>query len=200
VPIGESNAPAINSFLASRGLSYLCDSGNPETSTGASLLSLADGVWDPTRTNAVLLLTDGDESSECTDHGDGAAGAAALFERDVATYVVGFVLGASSDRLASVASNGGTGTYHDASDLAGLVTALDGIAASLVQCEVTLSGVDTDATPMSVHFDEASTPLRSGEWTYDPDTGRMTFLGAACDRITRGEVTDIHVDLGCPLR
>ena len=81
MPIADKNAGAINGFLStaidqgsSNGqgtsggkIKYLCDSGDPETSTGKSLAALVgeSTLQDPTRNNVVILLTDGSESGEC---------------------------------------------------------------------------------------------------------------------------------------
>ena len=92
VGVGSGNGMAVD---GNGKVEYLCDSGDPETSTGKSLDAFVgeQSLADPERTNAILLITDGAESGDCIDGGiDGPAGAAALFAQDpsVATYAVGF--------------------------------------------------------------------------------------------------------------
>ena len=111
VPIADQNAAGINGFLATtvdqrsddgRGtnpdgtIRYLCDSGDPETSTGKSLSALVGepSLQDAQRTNIVILLTDGAESGECTGGCDAACAAQNLLmqPQPVKTYVVGLGL------------------------------------------------------------------------------------------------------------
>lgn len=215
VPLAGSNASAINGFLdpligegSSDGSSprYLCDSGDPETSTGRSLFALTgDPLQDATRDNAVLLVTDGAESGSCTDGGSesGPNGAAALLSQEVPvqTYVVGFDSDVDAGELNAVASAGGTGSFVAANDAAALTAALSDIADAVVTCDFALDGAPDDVSMLFVYFDDdpggvAEDPADG--WTYDETTMRLTFNGASCDAITSGAVTDIDVVFGCP--
>ena len=134
VPLGNQNAGPINGFLGGKGLEYLCNSGNPETSTGNTLYALIGegSLQDPQRSNAVLLITDGGENTECKTVTNGAEAAAKLLSQPlpVKTYVVGFsdaVIGS----LAGIAEAGGTEAPFNANNPASLAAALTTIAAAL---------------------------------------------------------------------
>ncbi|MBI5501790.1 MAG: hypothetical protein HY907_16220 [Deltaproteobacteria bacterium] len=215
VPIADYNAVAIDEFLAPllgrgslRGIppNYLCDSGNPETSTGRTLLRLVGepSLLDPLRDNSVLLVTDGQESGDCTSGGEnGPAGAAALLGQDppVRTYVVGFSRDVDAGQLTAVAEAGGTDRYYQADSAADLITALEEIAGREVTCDFRLEGDVPDPAEIYVYFndDPAGIPTDIADgWSYDESTGRLEFHGAACDRILAGEVSDIDVVYGCP--
>src|SRR5262249_35074916 len=107
-PIADGTASAIKAFLdgtvdkgSSDGkkldgngkLEYLCDSHDPETSTGKSLSALVGerSLLEAGHTNAVILLTDGAESDECAKDCDGPCGAKRLLAQSppVKTYVIG---------------------------------------------------------------------------------------------------------------
>lgn len=215
VPLAERNAATVNGFLAplaGRGSDtgtppdYLCDSGDPETSTGRSLLALVGEptLQDPERSNTVLLVTDGGESGECTDGGasSGPTGAAALLGQSVPveTYVVGFSTDVPAGALTEVAVAGGTERYYPADDAGGLLSALSEIAAHVASCDFRVDADVEDPALIHVYFNDdpaGVAPDAGNGWTYDETSGRMTFHGAACDRILAGEVTDIDVVYDC---
>jgi hypothetical protein len=218
VPILPVNAPLIQSFLdgtvgegSSNGqgvtpdghIQYLCDSGNPETSTGVALNGLVGEptLQDPARTNAILLLTDGGESSECTDAIDGPGGAANLLAQPVPvqTFAVGMG-GANIDQLQEIATAGGTGQPYFADQPADLQMALAAIAAAVASCTFQLTEVPPDAEQIYIFFDDdpAGVPVDPANgWTYDPATNTITFHGAACEAIQDGSVVAIDIVYGC---
>lgn len=211
VPIGDAVAP-INDFLAplrGRGSpsgaspDYLCDSGDPETSTGPSLMALTSEptLQDPERQNAVLLVTDGQESS-CGGP-DGAAGASALhgLPLPVRTYAVGFSADTSAAQLMAIAVAGGTDTFHQANDAASLVSALEAIADSVASCDYRVDSPPPDPSMLYVYFndDPAGVPPSTGDgYSFDPTSGILSFNGSACAQIRSGAITDIDVVYGCP--
>ena len=161
---------AINGFLATtvdqrsddgRGtnpdgtIRYLCDSGDPETSTGKSLSALVGepSLQDALRTNIVILLTDGAESGECTGGCDAACAAQNLLmqPQPVKTYVIG--LGLNQGVLDQVAAAGGTSRMVPANNLAELNQAFDQIAKVVASCEYVLDqappGLDLTSTSMT---------------------------------------------------
>jgi len=217
VAIADDNAAAVNGFLADKldegssngnnntgsGIQYLCDSGDPETTTGKSLGAL---VGEPSlqatdRDNAVLLITDGEESGSCVVGGmDGRAGAAALLAQSnsVRTYVVG--LGINSSTLNQIAVAGGTGQLVPADNLADLTQALSDIATDVMSCEIVLGSEPPNPDDIHVFFNDEipAIPLDSVDgWTYDPASLTITFHGASCDLLKSGTVTDIDVVYGC---
>ncbi|MDC0717410.1 VWA domain-containing protein [Nannocystis bainbridge] len=203
VPLAEFNGGAIQQFLADKGNGYLCDSGDPETSTGNTLKALVGEpqIQDPTRGNAVLLITDGNESGECQDPNDGPSAAAELFAQaiSVPTYAVGFSDGILGS-LAEIATSGGTGMPYNANNPASLEAALEAIAGAVVSCTFELDTVPDDPSEIYVFFEDMipGLPNDAGNgWTYDPSTNTITFHGTACDALKDGLVDDVDVVFGC---
>lgn len=217
VAIADDNAAAVNGFLADKldegssngsnntgsGIQYLCDSGDPETSTGKSLGALLgeSSLQATDRDNAVLLITDGEESGSCVEGGmDGRAGAAALLAQaiSVRTYVVG--LGINSSTLQQIAVAGGTDQLVPADNLADLTQALSDIATDVMSCEIVLDSDPPNPDDVYVFFDDQvpSIPRDPTDgWTYDSSTRSITFHGASCDLLKSGSVADIDVVYGC---
>lgn len=217
VPIADSNAVNINGFLGNTidqgsqngqavvggKVQYLCDSGLPETSTGKSLSALVGepSLADPLRTNAVILLTDGEESSSCVAGCGGPCGAQSLVLQtpSVRTFVIG--LGVNSSAIDTIALAGGTTQALPANNQAELNNAFNQIAAAVATCEFVLNNAPADADKLYVHFNDnpAQIPADPNNgWSFDPTTNKLVFHGAACDDIKSGKVTDIDVVYGCP--
>ncbi len=216
VPLGDHNAAAIDAFLAplrSRGSStgtapdYFCDSGAPETGTGASLAALVGhpALSDPARKNVVLLVTDGAEGSECTDGGrlSGPNGAAALLDQPtpVQTFVVGFSTDVDVAELNRIAAAGGTGHYYGAEDAAMLVDALTTISRTVRSCDHRLDEAFADDSGLYVYFNDDPSSIDddpTNGWTYDGATRILHFHGDVGDAPLSGRVMDIDVVFGCP--
>jgi hypothetical protein len=219
VPIADQNAAAINAFLATTTgagssdgqnvnndglIEYLCDSGDPETSTGTSLGAQVGSppLQDPARDNAILLITDGAESGECVVNGvTGPVAAANLFGQaiPVKTFAVGFG-GANLDEINNIAQAGGTMTGYLADMAEDLNMALDQIANAVATCTFELDQVPPDASEIYVFFDKDPAGVPNDPvngWTYDPMTNSVTFHGAACEAIKSGSVVDIDIVYGC---
>ncbi|MEM6990557.1 MAG: hypothetical protein AAF721_08675 [Myxococcota bacterium] len=220
VPIADNNAAAIHGWLNTTAAAgsldgagvdlggktlILCNSGFPETSTGVSLQALVGepSLQDPERTNAVLLLTDGGESSECTDFINGPGGASELFGQNipVRTFAVGMG-GASEAQLGQIAIAGGTVVPYFADQAADLQMALQAIAATVAACTFTLDQVPDDLSELFVFFDgdPAGVPQDAmNGWSYDPASNTITFHGSACEAIESGATANIDIVYGCNL-
>lgn len=219
VPIADGNAAAIAGFLAtttgegsSNGMAvngagltqYLCNSGAPETSTGRSLFAMVGepSLLDPERDNAVLLITDGSESGDCTGGGmNGPSGAAALLAQapGVKTYAVGFV-GANEGELQSIATAGGTETSFFADQPMELQAALDTITQAVASCTFTLDQVPPDPNQIYVFFNKQTpgVPMDAANgWSYDPATNTLTINGSSCEQVKGGSVEEIDIVYGC---
>ncbi|KIG19354.1 hypothetical protein DB30_03910 [Enhygromyxa salina] len=219
VPIADQNAAAINGFLATtvgagsnngdsvnnQGLiEYLCDSGDPETSTGKSLQAQVGNpsLQDLMRDNAILLITDGAESGQCVDNGNnGPTAAGNLFGQaiPVKVFAVGFG-GANLSEVNNIAQAGGTGTGYLADQAAELDMALAQIANAVATCTFELDQVPPDPNEIFVFFDKdpAGVPNDPNNgWTYDPMTNTVTFHGTACEAIKSGVIVDIDIVYGC---
>ncbi len=217
VPIADDGASAVSAFLADKldqgssngsqntgsGIAYLCDSGDPETSTGKSLNALVgqSSLQDDQRDNFVLLITDGEESGSCIEGGiNGPAGAAALLAQTISvpTYVVG--LGINSAALNQIAVAGGTDALLPANNEAELTAALAEVASDVVSCDLVLASDPPNPDEIHVFFNDQQPeiPVDAVDgWTYDPATHTITFHGASCDALRGGTVTDIDVTYGC---
>jgi len=203
VPMGNLNAGPITGFLGGKNLDYLCNSGDPETSTGNTLYALIgeDSISDPERGNAVLLITDGNENDECKTVTDAADAAGKLLAQNpgVKTYAVGFSDGVIGS-LADVATAGGTGMPYNANNPATLEAALNAIAGAVASCDFVLGAMPEDPNEVYVFFNDDPQGVPYGEpdgWTYDPGTNTIHFHGAACVAIKDGSVVDIDVVFGC---
>ena len=218
VPMLPLNAANIQTFLGNTAgvgsvsgqlpgldgrIHYLCESGNPETSTGVSLADLVGepSLQDPERNNAILLITDGGESGECTDNVNGPGGAAALYGQavPVLTFAVGFG-DAVSEQLEEIAIAGGTEHGLLANDPASLQMALESALQTVASCTFTLDQVPDDPSQIFVFLDLDPAGLPNDPvngWTYDPLTNSVTFHGTACQSIKDGSVVDVDVVYGC---
>jgi hypothetical protein len=218
VPIADANATNINGFLAttvdqgssngqgqtSGGLvQYLCDSGDPETSTGKSLAALVGEptLQDTTRNNLIILLTDGGESSECVGSCNGPCAAAQLLAQNpsVKTYVIGLGVGASA--IDQIAQAGGTTQSIPSNNQTELDNAFNQVAASVASCEYVLDTAPPGTDKLFVYFNDDPTGIPADPtngWSYDPVTKKLEFHGSACDQVKSGTITDIDVVYGCP--
>ena len=161
---------------------------------------------DATRSDFVLLLTDGQQSSCNLGGGDAGTTAAitSMFNMNIPTFVIGFGSGADPVTLTQFADAGGEintagpHDFYDASDQTSLALALDKIANATIGCDYKLTDVPPDPTKLFVFFDNVSIPEGPPDgWTYDPVTNTITFLGAACTQLKAGNVMDVHVVYGC---
>jgi hypothetical protein len=219
VPIAGDDAGRIDAFLSNKvdqgsqdgaalnddgDVQYLCDSDEPETSTGKSLFALVNesSLQDPARENAVLLITDGEESDECIDdEHDGKAGAAALLAQAirVRTYVVG--LGVNADSVDEIAVAGGTSQLLPADNEAELTAALARIASQALSCELVLDNQPNNPDEIYVFFNDEPTQIARDDadgWFYEPATRTITFQGASCGALKEQRVSDVDVVFGCP--
>lgn len=170
-------------------------------------------LYDPDRTNYVMLVTDGAQSPTCNAAG-GDAGTEQMVKDMLAagikTFVIGFAGGQGLDiaALNSFADAGGTPLpdpnirYYDAADGAALDKALTDIAVLALSCSYSLDKAPEDPSKLSVFLqnDPAKIPqdkTHTTGWDYDPATNSVTFYGATCDLIKSGTITDVDVVYGC---
>ncbi|MCA9657047.1 MAG: VWA domain-containing protein [Myxococcales bacterium] len=218
VPIADNNAGAVTGFLSDKlgegsddgqgqgngGINYLCDSGDPETSTGKSLQAMVGepSLQDNERGNAVLLITDGGESGECKQGTDGPSAAGELLAQaiPVKTYVVGFSGDVNETELTAVAQAGGTDMYYQANDLDQLGMAFQEIAKSVATCDYKLDEVPPDIKKIFVFFNDDPMGIPNDPndgWVYDPVSNTIKFVGGACTMIKDGTVYDVDIVYGC---
>ena len=224
VPIDDNTAPAIAAFLngtvgegsgngqqvnGSGKLRYLCDSGDPETTTGPSLQALVGepSLSSANRQNVVLLVTDGEESGSCINAGvNGSVAAGNLLAQaiPVSTYALGF-LGASVSEMQSIATAGGTSQPYFANNASELEAALDTITGSIVSCTYELPGLNAGADPdlVKFYFDGVEVPFDDGcaagngwSWT-DGTKTEVEFCGQSCVQLTSHSINDVTATFGC---
>ena len=205
IAVAPNSAGAIAAFLATAqdGLfGYLCNSGLPETSTGRSLDALVGNplLQDPARDNAVLLVTDGGESQECTPV-DGPTAAGNLFGQDIPVKVFAVGFGFSGASLDQIAAAGGTGQGYTAENQAELNAALSSILGGIATCTFHLDEVppDPDELYVFLNSDPAGIPLDPlNGYTYDPVTNSITLHGTTCEALQNGDTAQVDVVYGCP--
>jgi hypothetical protein len=184
----------------------LADAGTTSfgTPTAEALDILVDysGLEDTTRSNYILLITDGQSTCE-----DPVPVVATLLGESpqVRTFVVGFGSGVDPNELNSLAQAGGTAQaqmpyYYQADDAASLGAAFGAIAGSVLSCDYVLSDVPPDPNQLYVYVDGQQVAVDGQDgWTYDAATNQITFHGATCDSLKAGTAKEVLISYGCPL-
>ena len=177
------------------------------TPIGASLNALVTyaGLGDTSRSNYVLLVTDGEEN--CGGNPGDAATALLGRTPEVKTFVIGFGGEVNATQLNDLATKGGTarpGTtkYYQADDAAGLQSAFNSIIGSVVSCSFTLSQQPDSPDRLYIYFGATQVPRDTSHtmgWDYDPTSMALTFYGMSCNSIKDGTAGNLVVSYGCPV-
>ena len=97
-----------------------------------------------------------------------------------------------------MAPRAGAPKYYSVADTVALQAALKAIAASVaISCELPLDYAPPDRDFVNVYFDGKIVeydPEAGWEWT---DDGQVAIRGAACDRLTAGDVLEVQIMAGC---
>lgn len=197
VQVGDNTAAAIAAAL---------DATSPSGNTPiAGVLNLAAGVQglqDPTRSNYVLLVTDGKE----TCGGNPIPAVQALFAKGIKTYVVGFGGAVDPSTLTTMAIEGGTARaviprYYQADDAAGLNGALSSIAQGAIGCDFKLGTVPPDPAKLYVYVNGqlvTRDPAKVNGWEYHSAGNRITLYGPTCDAVSSLSAAKLQIVYGCP--
>ncbi len=170
------------------------------------------GLSDKTRSDFILLVTDGEQFG-CT-LGGGAAGALQAAhdlytDGGVPTFAIGFGGSANPQFLSNMAIEGGTplpdasfpNLFYNAANDIELQAALDAIAKKTLGCVLTLGSVPPDPSKLYVFVDGdagvARDPGHANGWDYSSADNSVTFYGAICDELKAGTVNDVQVIYGC---
>jgi hypothetical protein len=102
------------------------------TPVTAALSGLETAFGDPSDGQAVLLITDGDES--CSTQDDAVRRASALFRLGTRVYVIAVTTTANRSFLDRIAAAGGTGSSRATTDGSSMARALDEVFADLGTC------------------------------------------------------------------
>ncbi len=201
VDVGPGTATMVQDTLT---MASTCSFMTPIAATLNALVTYA-GLGDASRSNYVLLVTDGEENC----NGDPGAAATALRGRtpEVKTFVIGFGGQVNATQLNDLATKGGTartGTtkYYQADDAAGLESAFNTIVGSVVSCSFTLSQQPDSPDRLYIYFGTTQIPRDTSHamgWDYDPTSMALTFYGVTCDEIKAGTAGALVVSYGCPV-
>jgi hypothetical protein len=154
----------------------------------------------------VILITDGRQAG--CDAAGGIEGAiqtvAALDERGVPTFVIGFGDGVDAGQLHALGQAGGAPAspdraYYEA-ELDGLEDTLGRVVEGLA-CRYPLRIETSDLSRVTVTFDDTETiaqdPSGIDGWSYDRNADELRFHGDACERLLGREVEIIGIELDC---
>jgi hypothetical protein len=212
-PVGPGNEAAIQAVLtaALSNQDPLYPDGPCVTNIDTAMLQATTdpGFADPDRDSYALLLTDGQQSSDCNAAG-GDAGTTQivsdLLASGVPTFVLGFGDEVDPQSLNAFATAGGVpamgaNAYYDASDQASLDAALAAIANATLSCSFALDMPPANSAEIFVYFDNVqkvpNDPTGVEGWSYDPANNTITFHGMACEALKSGTVSDVDVVFGC---
>ncbi len=197
VPVGPDTAPTIASTLPVKA----AGSGTP---IGASLAAAdaAPELVDPTRSNFVLLVTDGKENC----NGDPVSVVQDMFTKGIKTFVVGFGSEVDATMLSDMATAGGTAragaqAYYQADDPASLDAAMASIAAGAIGCDYKLAQAPPDPSKVFVFVNGQQATRdasKANGWDYSVDTNRVTLYGPTCDTVSQDPSAKVSIVYGCP--
>lgn len=200
VDVGDDTRSAINEYLDD---SATCLLGTPI----GGALSLAvdyEPLEDTTRSNYVLLVTDGEDNCQI----DPTDQVRDLRQKtpSVKTFVVGFGGGVDPGELNAMADEAGTALpgqrrYYQADDADSLEAAFQEIGGAVLGCEYTIPSEVPDPDQLFVFFDGIRVPRdpsNAAGWNYDDASGRLTFAGNACTALRTGNVESLILVYGCP--
>lgn len=150
----------------------------------------------------VMLITDGYETCE----GDPVAATRDLHDAGVRTFAVGFGRGVIPSRLTEIALAGGTARagstkYYQADTARQLLTALDSVTASALECDFDLEDVPPDLERLHVFVNGKVAPYDSSGvegWRYDEVNNRITFHGNLCMQVKASVSAKVSILWGCP--
>ena len=191
---------------------------NGGTPTGPALTAALgySGLHDASRTNFVVLLTDGKPTCPSgngreespADQQAAIDAAAALHAQAIDTFVIGIGedLNASNpDVLNQMAEAGGrprSGAvkYYQANSLDDLNAAFGAIGDAVFGCTFTLSPQPPDPSQLWVTFDDqlvARDASHLNGWDYDSQSNQLTAYGAACSLLQGGGLGSVEIWMGC---
>lgn len=142
--------------------------------------------------------------ANCLDKGNTLEAIHEITSHGAFVYVIGLNVGdAYESTLAQMAITGGAAQpgppfYFRVKDLKGLASTFASIAANLISCEIDLVDPPTDMGLTNVYLDGTALPQDPVDgWVWNgPD--EIDLVGAACQKLKTGKVTDVQVVTGCP--
>lgn len=158
----------------------------------------------PSRPGYVLLVTDGEPNCQVlpifpdTAQQDAARAAVrALRDKNIATYVIGYQIDASSQSLMNeLAQLGGTSRYRAVESGEQIVSTFRDITKDVVKCNFDLAEAPDDPRKLRVELDETAIPLGASDgWTIQGKS--VTLQGAACAKLKDGRGHTLSAQLEC---
>lgn len=197
-------AQVLSQALSPADLNY--PDGPCNTMTGGALAALAGHptLHDATRSNHVLLITDGAEFGCQKDESATLTTVQGMLTAGTTTFVVGFGSAVDAQALEELAQAGGAPrptvpAYYQADDSAGLKTALAGILGAVVGCEFALGETPPRTDELYAFLDDKPVTRDDPDgWVYDEPLNQVRFQGASCQALQSGSARDIDVVFGCP--
>ncbi|MBW2733193.1 MAG: VWA domain-containing protein, partial [Deltaproteobacteria bacterium] len=158
VPVSTSSSSAINTVIGS---AYPHPGLNVASTPSSASLSKAgaelDRVKKAGKSQYIIFITDGKET--CSPNHPSVATSAVYKAYGIKTFVVGFGSRVDAYQLEQAASQGGTGSYYQADNMAELNTALEAIAGNISCCGNNMPDADEmcDPCPTACDDNDAST-------------------------------------------
>ncbi len=213
-PVADNQATAIDTLLqnALAKTDPLFPDGPCVTNIDTAIQQAATdpGLTDTTRSNFVMLVSDGAQFG-CSS-GGGDAGTEQTIEdlnaAGVTTFVVGFGSGTDASALNDFAVAGGAPLpgatkYYQADTATDLDQVFQNIAGLVVSCDYVVDPAPPDIDLTYVFFENTEQVPRDTThtegWDYDPATMKLTLYGTACERVQDHSVDDVDVVFGCPV-
>jgi hypothetical protein len=166
---------------------------------------------DTDRGSYALLLTDGQQSSNCATAGGDAGTEMIIKDLHDTKMVPSFVLAFGDeqeldpvelDKFATLGGvpSAGVHKYYDAADQMSLDAALKAIADKTLGCTFSLDETPPNADEIFVFLDNltvARDATHMKGWDYDPANNQVTFYGEECSKLKAGSITDVDIVFGC---
>jgi hypothetical protein len=194
---------AVNAFSTSQ-----VDALEGRTPTGTTMNAVksSGALVDPTRSNYVVLMTDGAPNCNSQDQVQPAIDALYAQSPSVRTFVIGFGADVTSSQGANLnawavaghTDRPGAEKYYVANTVADLQQAFSAIVAGVATCTYQLQAPPADPDLVAPYLDGA--PVQhdaTNGFTYDAGSQTVSFHGTVCDLIRSGSVTKVEFIYGC---
>lgn len=179
----------------------------PTTSTLQAMLGSTAGLADATKSNYVLLMTDGEPNcGGDVNSVKNVIGQLYAQTVSVRTFVVGIGDGTSSNPTAlnSWAEAGhtqrtGATEYYQVNTVNDLQMAFADIVNGVASCTYQLSMKPADASLIVAYIGGVAVPQDpTNGTTYDAGSNTLVFHGTSCDQIKGGAASSLDIVYGCP--
>ena len=202
--IDTALAPMQGATVVSQ-LAQISPSGNTPTAATLDFVRQNGGLTDTTRTNVVVLATDG--LPNCNDK-DVEGKITALYNAtpSVKTFVIGIGSDTASNpnllnswAVAGHTDRAGTTKYFQSNSAADLDAAFQSIVNGVVSCSFALSSNPPDPSQLYVWLAGTQISLDPAQgYTYSDGPATVTLNGTACDTLKSDPTKKLQIVYGCP--